>query len=232
MATRNTHRAHKVRGRRPVRASSVAVSREDGPSKIAAARAYPCVRYCDRTVEHSPRNVGFVLGESGSETKELETRQDKTQVRPKTAACGCAARAMAQHCPRSKPKTRRDIRIERLLLFERRAAPARPWAPDGLELDRPTCVTLCYTGLEPATRAYVSGVRLYARVCCDGRKIIELNLPTCSCVVTNRGTTRVCPCRNTMSRLSSTTLLVVRAKYNWSAHTHTSHSEQRLQRTL
>jgi hypothetical protein len=43
--------------------------------------------------------------------------------------------------------------IERLLLFERRAAPARPWAPDGLELDRPTCVTLCYTGLEPATRA-------------------------------------------------------------------------------
>jgi hypothetical protein len=43
--------------------------------------------------------------------------------------------------------------IERLLLFERRAAPARPWAPDGLEFDRPTCVTLCYTGLEPATRA-------------------------------------------------------------------------------
>jgi hypothetical protein len=72
VATRNTHRAHKVRGRRPVRASSVAVSREDGPSKIAAAwhiRVCATVhRACDRTVEHSPRNVGFVLGESGSET--------------------------------------------------------------------------------------------------------------------------------------------------------------------
>lgn len=128
---------------------------------------------------------------------------------------------------------RRDIRIERLLLFERRAAPARPWAPDGLELDRPTCVTLCYTGLEPAT-SLCRAVSCCAAVPENGRrKIIELNLPTCSCVVTNRGTTRVCPCRNTMSRLSSTTLLlVVRAKYNWSAHTHTSHSEQRLQRTL
>jgi hypothetical protein len=41
---------------------------------------------------------------------------------------------------RERDKTRR-IRIERLLLFERRAAPAHPWAPDGLELDRPTCVT-------------------------------------------------------------------------------------------
>ena len=131
----NTHRAHKVRGRRPVRASSVAVSREDGPSKIAAAwhiRVCATVhRACDRTVEHSPRNVGFVLGESGSES--LKNSRTKTTTRPKTR--------------------RRDIRIERLLLFERRAAPARPWAPDGLELDRPTCVTLCYTGLEPATRA-------------------------------------------------------------------------------
>lgn len=55
-----------------LKASSVAVSREDGPSKIAAAwhiRVCATVhRACDRTVEHSPRNVGFVLGESGSET--------------------------------------------------------------------------------------------------------------------------------------------------------------------
>jgi len=212
VATRNTHRAHKVRGRRPVRASSVAVSREDGPSKIAAAwhiRVCATVhRACDRTVEHSPRNVGFVLGESGSES--LKNSRTKTTTRPKT-----------------QRKTRHPDRAPVAVRTSRRPRP--PVGP-GRPRARPPdlCYTLLHRPLEPATSLMpVSCV--YAVT----RKIIELNLPTCSCVVTNRGTTRVCPCRNTMSRLSSTTLLlVVRAKYNWSAHTHKSHSEQRLQRTL
>ena len=111
------------------------MSREDGPSKIAAAwhiRVCTTVhRACDRTVEHSPRNVGFVLlGESGA-----------------------SKRRIGHEIVETSDHIRIEQGIERLLLFERRAAPARPWAPDGLEFDRPTCVTLCYTGLEPATRA-------------------------------------------------------------------------------
>ena len=75
----------------------------------------------------------------------------------------------------SRSRTRHPfIRIERLLLFERRAAPARPWAPDGLELDRPTCVTLCYTGLEPATRACAAQNNVLYRTFLEWRRRAEV----------------------------------------------------------
>ena len=148
MATRNTHRAHKVRGRRPVRASSVAVSREDGPSKIAAAwhiRVCATVhRACDRTVEHSPRNVGFVLGESGSESlKNSRTRQDKTPTRDKM-----------RHPDRAPVAVRTSRR-------------PRPPVGPGRPRARPPdlCYTLLHRPLEPATS--LMPVSCMYPVCCD-----------------------------------------------------------------